>query len=158
LGAGDSSGALPILRRAHDRFEGIREARLLHGISKADLAAAYANLGQYRKAAEFAEDCISIVEGVKRLAYTEAMARMTLACSWGILSREGDSEREFERAEKILRGFPDSGRYLKNLETNRMSVRSLSPGHQTGSLRRWILGIFIIVVAIAVIIYLLKFA
>ena len=101
LGAGDSSGALPLLRRAHDRFEGIREARLLLGISKADLAAAYGNLRQYRKAAEFAEDCISIVEGVKRLAFTEAMARLTLASSWGILGREVDSEREFERADDL---------------------------------------------------------
>ncbi len=62
---GDTTGAIPLLRRAHDRFEALREARLLLGISKADLVATYAKSGKYDKAVEFAEDSISIVEGVK---------------------------------------------------------------------------------------------
>ena len=79
LQAGDPSGALTYLKKAHEKFEGIREAKLLLGINKADIAAAYGNLGNYRRAADYAEDCISIVKGNARLAFTEAMARMTLA-------------------------------------------------------------------------------
>jgi hypothetical protein len=156
LGAGDPRGALPVLRRAHDRFEGIPDARLLLGISKADLAAAYGNIGEYHKAADFAEDAIAIVEGVARLAFTEAMARMSLATSRGILGQAGDSEREFEKAEAILRRIPGAGTHLERLELIRRNVRNSSPKPRTRSGFRWIIGILAAMALIAAIVYLLK--
>jgi len=111
-----------LLRRAHARFETIREARPLLGIVKADLAAAYGNLQASDKAISYAEDSIAIVAGVQRLEFTEASARMTLGNSLGLLGKRHQSEEQYRIAEAILKGRPGSANYLQMLDSNRKQV------------------------------------
>ena len=125
LQSGDARGALPLLRKAHDRFQRIPEARLLLGINKADLAAAYGNIGKYQESVDFAEDAIAIVAGDHRLNFTEATARLSLATSLGVLGRLTESDREFERAEALMRRMPQAGPLLRRLQANRAAIRDL---------------------------------
>ncbi len=90
--------------------------------------------------------------------FTEVMARMTLANSYGILGREAESQREFERAAKLLKELPSAERYLKVLENNHRNIQSSSARPQSGMLVRWILSILAIIFGIIIIIYLLKLA
>jgi len=122
LTTGDSTGALDMLRRAHARFESVPEARLLLGVTKSRLAAAYASLQAFDKAVGYAEDCIAIVAGVKRLSLTEAEAHVNLANSLGLLGKRDESEKHYEHAEAILRSLPGTAGSLETLESNRELV------------------------------------
>jgi hypothetical protein len=158
LGKGDSAGALPLLHKAHAGFESIREARLLLGITKGDLAAAYGNLQDFDKAIGYAEDSIAILAGVKRLAFSEAMARMTLANSLGLLGKRGESEGQYQSAERILKGLPGATRHLQILVSNRdqvlkgasSSVSAHSGGRNAHCNRGFIAAIIALAAAVAI--------
>jgi tetratricopeptide (TPR) repeat protein len=158
LAKGDFADALSLLRKAHAGFESIREARLLLGITKGDLAAAYGNLQDFDKAISYAEDSIAILGGVKRLAFSEAMARMTLANSLGLLGKRGESEGQYQSAERILKGLPGAARHLQILASNRDRVRGLasslvsadSGGRNAHRNRGYIAAIIALVAAVAI--------
>jgi tetratricopeptide (TPR) repeat protein len=122
LSQGDAQRALPDLLKAHELFAQLPAARSLLGIAKADLAAAYGNLGRYRESLPYAQDAIAITANVPRLEFTEAMARMTLANTYSILGKAVEGRSEYRKAREILERIPGSESYLKMLERNEATV------------------------------------
>jgi tetratricopeptide (TPR) repeat protein len=122
LSQGDAQRALPDLLKAHELFAQLPAARSLLGIAKADLAAAYGNLGRYPESLSYGQDAVAITANVPRLEFTEAMARMTLANTYSILGKAVEGRAEYRKAREILERIPGSESYLKTLERNEATV------------------------------------
>ena len=116
---GASSEALVYLLKAHNEFSTIPAARNLLGITCADIAAAYANLEEFRRASTFARDAIAIVRGNQMFAVTEGNANMTLANALTSLGKTAEAESHYECALEIFQRMPSGAQFLKALEHNR---------------------------------------
>lgn len=109
---------------AHDLLTNIPEAAPILGIVKQDIAAAYGNLGNTTEATRFAQDAISLVQGVKELACTEAMARMTVGITCYRSGNEQQGKQHFASARSLLKNQPGSEQSLRLLDENEARLKS----------------------------------
>jgi hypothetical protein len=110
--------------RAHDLLTNISEATSILGVVCQDLAAAFGSLGRLTEAKKYAQESIQLVQGIKELAFTEAMACMTL----GIVSyNRGDGlegSQYFASARNLLKDRPGSEQILQLLDHNESRLRA----------------------------------
>ena len=124
MSSGDWDGCIAHAMRAHDLLTNIREAAPILGVVKQDIAAAYGNLGNTAEASRFAQDAIPLVQGVKELAYTEAMARMTVGITCYRTGNEQQGAQHFASARSLLKNRPDSERGLRLLDQNESNLKA----------------------------------
>jgi len=126
LASGEFEAALQHSRKAADLFQKVPAARLLLGVCKADIAAAYGNLGRHDEAASFARESILLVSGDRRFAFTEAMANMTLGISLYMLGNSTDGAKHLDEARRILRTIPEGAQYLAVVDQNEQQLKRLT--------------------------------
>lgn len=132
LSSGDWEGCLTYLMRAHDLLTNTPEAAPILGMVSQDLAAAFGNLDRLTEASKFAQEAIQLVKGIKELAFTEAMAQMTMGmvcCSRG---NKQEGAKYFDSARNLLKvDRPGSEHILRFIDQNEARLRAnLSmPGH-----------------------------
>jgi hypothetical protein len=133
LSSGDWDGCIAHAMRAYDLLTNIPEAAPILGVVKQDIAAAYGNLGKTTEASRFAQDAIQLVHGVKELAYTEAMAHMTVGITCYRSGNEQQGARHFASARSLLKNRPGSEQVLRLLDDNEAKLKAdLSKTH-----RKW---------------------
>lgn len=114
----DPRAAIAPLERAHKTFAQIPAARLLQGNCACDLAAAYGQIEQYARAADYAREAISLLSGVSRFAISEGAAHLTLGIC---LHRTGDpvgARTCFNLARRIFREAPEGAQYIPVVDQN----------------------------------------
>jgi hypothetical protein len=129
--SGDWNGCLPHLMRAHDLLTNIPEAAPILGVVSQDLSAAFGSLGRLTEAKKYAQDAIRLVQGIKDLSFTEAMACMTSGIVCYHRGNEPEGSQYFASARNLLKDRPGSEQILELLEHNEARLRAnLSmPGH-----------------------------
>jgi tetratricopeptide (TPR) repeat protein len=115
LRANDYAGALDASTAAHSAFAKIPEARLLLGVCKADMAAAYGNLRQFAKAAQLAREAIAITSTDCRFGFTCAASNMSLGTSLYMLGDSKQGARHLEEARRLFREVPGGAEYISRL-------------------------------------------
>lgn len=125
LNKGKFEYALLLGLKAHEMLEEISEARIVQGILKADIAAAYCNTGKQTEAANYARESIQIVKGLPKLDFTVASCNMTL----GIYQyHKGESTlgaKFFQEARMIYGRLADSKKFLDLLNKNEQMLLDL---------------------------------
>lgn len=112
LSSGDWEGCLTYLMRAHDLLTNIPEAAPILGMVSQDLAAAFGNLDRLTEASKFAQEAIRLVQGIKELAFTEAMAQMTIGNVCYSRGNGLEGSQYFTSARNLLKDRPGSEQIL----------------------------------------------
>ncbi len=124
LSSGDWEGCLTHLMRAHDLLTNIPEAAPILGMVSQDLAAAFGNLDRLTEASKFAQDAIRLVKGIKELAFTEAMAQMTIGNVCYSRGNGLEGSQYFASARNLLKDRPGSEQILRDLDQNEARLRA----------------------------------
>lgn len=122
--SGDWEGCLTHSMRAHDLLSTIPEAAPILGTVKQDLAAAFGSLGRLTEAKKYAQDAIRLVQGIKELAFTEAMACMTSGIACYHRGNEPEGSQYFASARNLLKDRAGSEQILELLDHNEARLRA----------------------------------
>jgi tetratricopeptide (TPR) repeat protein len=134
---GDSESAVIKLQKAESLFEKLPDALPLLGICKADLSAAFCNLGRYHAAAMTARASIWFLSGDRRFAFTEAMAKMSLGNSLYMLGKPKGGARCLDDARRILRTLPEATQYLAVIDRIQRDLQNTAGEHRAKWWQFW---------------------
>jgi tetratricopeptide (TPR) repeat protein len=118
LGTGEFETAIKHFIKAEQIFNNISSARYLLGICKADIAAAYGNLGKFQKAFKFAKESIAIIGTDHRFTFTLAAANMTAGFSSYRLGEYATSAQHLKEARRLWQKIPGGEQYLSLIDQN----------------------------------------
>lgn len=133
LAAGDSSGTITASQKAESTLARIPQARFLLGICKADLAAAYGNLGSWREAASNAREAIALSSADSRFKFTQASANMTLGNALYSSGLSDEGAQHFAEARRLFGSLPGGEQHIAVVDHNESQLR----GGPKGLTKRW---------------------
>lgn len=123
LALGDSSRALVASKKAEAMFARIPQARFLLGICKADLAAAYGNLGNWEDAIRYAREAIDISAEDTQFLFTQAAASMTLGNALYSSGRPDEGARILNDARRLFGRLQEGAQYIAVVDHNELQFR-----------------------------------